>query len=803
MISVRFKAAARYGSRTYHLYETPAMKSQYPIFIVSILIFLSIAAFASPADDYFNHITVFSDGKITRFTQMPIRVHIAPMPIGVEGVETYLESFRYAMREWEAAADGRIQFQEVASTTNADIRVRWQRSGLTRIIDTALGRTELTRLSETDFEVDVVLSLRERGSAGLLSQEKMRTVCLHELGHAIGLWGHSPDSASVLFFAATAQRPTDRDRTTLQKVYAASLHTPQHEAAIAVLKTQIEANPRHLRSHYLLGAVNFDKGKVDAAIANFKACLALDPSFQQANEKLLLAYQKSGRREEALVQLQKMLNREASPEGYNTAGVMYYQNQQVEDAIAAFKRALQMNPRYQPAKDNLHQLYREQGIAALGNETYPEAIAFFLQALRLEPTDSTLYNLIGEVYARNGDHQNAIAEYKKALRFNPGDIDARQNLARSYNNLGVQLTQSERWEEAIDAYQQARQLMPDLASVKTNLTDLYWKRANTLREQGNLDLAIESYRELLAFDSGAIDVYSLLGDLYFQKRNYPQAIREFSAAFTADPENPQARNNLIAVYHKYGQVLDNQQRYNQAIAQLEAGLALAPAHINLRLSLAYVYEHAKDFDSARRVFEAILELEPDNLQAKTGLVNLQIQRGNYFLNRKKYTAALEVFESLPKSNRDAGIYNTIGYLYLMKKQPLKALGIFDTALADAPQDKVAYQNLLSIESQFEAQLNRTDNPQIAVENLALVRNSLVHCLIGRGEHLKAKAKYRAALDHRLGDTEVKATLINTGVHLAKEFQKKKWPKNMKEVIRWVQEQAPDNSAVQQLLEDSP
>ncbi len=778
------------------------MTRQHIVFVLSILIFLLVAS-AFPADAYFDHITVFSDGRITRFTQMPIRVHIAPTPIGVEGVEAYLESFRYAMREWEAAADGRIQFQEVAATEEADIRVRWQRSGLTQITDTALGKTELSRLSETDFEVGMVLALRETGSAVLLSPEKMRTVCLHELGHAIGLWGHSPDSADVLFFAAAAQRPTDRDRATLLKVYATPLHAPQHEAAIVILKTQLEANPKHTRSHYLLGAVNFDKGKVDAAIANFKACLALDPSFQQANEKLLQAYQKSGRIEEALVHLQKMLNRDASPEGYNTAGVMYYQSQKIDEAIAAFKNALQINPRYQPAKNNLHQLYREQGIAALADETYPAAMSFFLEALQLDPTDSTLYSLTGEVYARSGDYQNAIAEYKKGLRFNPGDTDVRQNLARAYNNLGVQLTQSERWEEAIGAYQQARQLMPALASVKTNLTDLYWKRANTLREQGNLDLAIEAYRKLLEFDSSAIDAHSLLGDLYFQKRDYPQAIREFSAAFTADPENAQARSNLIAVYHKYGQVLDNQRRYGQAIAQLEKGLALAPTHINLRLSLAYVYEHAKDFDSARGAFETILELEPDNAQAKAGLVNLQVQRGNDFLNRKKYTSALKVFESLPESDRHAGIYNTIGYLYLMKKQPLKALPAFDAALAVDPQDKVAYHNLLSIESQFEAQFASANDSQTVKDNLALVRNSLVRCLIGRDEHLKAKAKYRAALDHSPSDTEVKTTLINTGIHLAKAFQKKKWPKNMKEVIRWVQEQAPDNSVVQQLLEDSP
>ncbi len=779
------------------------MKCQHTVFIFSILIFLPLASPASAADDYFNYSTVFSDGKITRFTQMPIRVHIAPMPMGIEGIETYLESLRYAMREWEAAADGRIQFQEVEAIDNADIRVRWQRGGLTQITDTALGKTELSRLSETDFEVGMVLSLRERGSAVLLSPEKMRTVCLHELGHAIGLWGHSPDSADVLFFAATAQRPTDRDKVTLRNVYATPLHAPQHEAAIAVLKTQIEANPRHLRSHYLLGTVNFDRGKVDAAIVNFKACLALDPDFQQANEKLLLAYQKSGLREEALAQLQKMLNRNASPEGYNTAGVMYYRMQRIDEAIAAFKNALQINSRYQPAKNNLHQLYREQGIAALADETYPAAMSFFSQALQLDPTDSTLYNLTGDVYARNGDYQNAIAAYKKALRFNPGDTEAKQNLARSYNNLGVQLTQSQRWEEAIGAYQQAHQLMPDLASVNTNLANLYWKRANALREKGNLDLAIEAYRELLEFDSGAIEAHSLLGDLYLQKQDYPQAIHEFNKAFNADQQNIQTRANLIAVYHKYGQILDSQRRYDQAITQFERGLALDPAHTNLRLNIAYVYEHAKDFDSARGVFKAILELEPDNSQAKAGLVNLHIQRGNDLLNQKKYTPALKVFESIPESDRHAGIYNTIGYLYLMKEQPLKALEVFDAALADNPQDEVAYQNLLSIESQFEAQVDGVEDSQMAIDNLALVRNSLVHCLIGRDEHLKAKAKYRAALDHAPSDTEVKTTLINTGIRLAKAFQKKKWPKNMKEVIRWIQEQAPDNAAVQQLLEDSP
>ncbi|MCZ6680514.1 MAG: tetratricopeptide repeat protein, partial [Candidatus Poribacteria bacterium] len=407
-------------------------------------------------------------------------------------------------------------------------------------------------------------------------------------------------------------------------------------------------------------------------------------------------------------------------------------------------------------------------------------------------------NLIGEGYTRSEDYHNAIAQYNKARQLNPGDTDSVQNLARSYNNLGVQLTGAHRWEEAIEAYRQARQLMPELASVKTNLEDLHWKRANVLREQGNVDLAIQAYRELLAFHPEAVDAHSLLGELYLQKRDYPQAIREFRAAFDADTDNAQTRQNLITIYHQYGQVLDRQKRHDEAISQLQSGLALAPAHINLRLSLADVYQHANDFDNSGAMFEEILELEPDNVQAKEGLVNLHIRRGNVFLNRKKYTAALTAFESIPESNRNASIHGTIGYLYLMKKQPLKAVPAFEAALADDPHDKVAYQNLLSIESQFDAQLDRVDEPQTVKNNLAFVRNSLVICLVGRDEHLKAKAKYRATLDLAPEAPEVKAALIHTGIRLAKAFQEKEWPKNMKEVIQWIREQEPQNSEVKQL-----
>jgi tetratricopeptide (TPR) repeat protein len=336
---------------------------------------------------------------------------------------------------------------------------------------------------------------------------------------------------------------------------------------------------------------------------------------------------------------------------------------------------------------------------------------------------------------------------------------------------------------------------------------------------------------LLEFDSDSVDAHSLLGDLYLKKGAYPQAVNEFHAALESAPDDTQVQRNLVAVYHQYSQILERQKRYREAIDQLQRGLALEPEHINLRLSLAYVYQNTNAFDEAKVEFEKILEIDADNSQAKTELINLRIRNGNYLLNRKQYTAALKEFEGIPESARNAGIYNTIGYLYLMKKQPLKALPAFDAALADQGMDDVAYQNLRSIESQFDRQFDKINDAEAkrikdsepveieqsevadtgiedsdemkAIKNkLVRVRGSLVNCLIGRDEHLKAKAKYRATLELVPTDSETKAILIDTGIFLAQEFQRKKWPKNMKEVIGWIQEYDPENSLARKLPKEA-
>ena len=173
---------------------------------------------------------------------MPITVYIA----SALQTEEYLSALRHAMRQWEVASYGRVQFKESQVSKDADIWVRWGHSGAEQT-DMTYGRAELTRHHAEDFSVEIILSLPKPSAESRLSIAEIRTLCLHEFGHAIGLWGHSPDPLDVSFGSSIAQRPTARDRATLLKVYATPHNTPQHDVAIATLKKQIKINPSDAR----------------------------------------------------------------------------------------------------------------------------------------------------------------------------------------------------------------------------------------------------------------------------------------------------------------------------------------------------------------------------------------------------------------------------------------------------------------------------------------------------------------------------------------------------------------------------
>ena len=795
------------------------------LLLVSILTIVAFIAHAQNTDEsktetaqtYFDHVTLFSGGRITRFTQMPIRVHISPTlrPL------PYLKAIRYAMNTWEAATNGKIRFQETETPEHADIRVNPTYSGRLAFLDTRLGSAKLARFSQgtnaqsnntgqrsstaIDFTVEVVLVLEGDGTIGELSEEEMQTVCLHELGHAIGLWGHSPHTDDVCHAMATAQYPTQRDINTLLKIYNTPLHTSQHDIAIDLLKKETQENPRLPRPHYLLGAVYFDKGDMASAITSFQNCLKVDPNYEPAKEKLIQAYQKTGQSSQAtrLVEqrvknLQGHRSLRDSAESYNRLGALHYQQGDMDKAIAAFENALKRSPHHKTAKQNLNQLYRQKAFNALKRRAFDEGTTYFNKAIRLDPMNATTYRVIGDGYALASEFSQAITHYQKALELAPDDVETRKNLVISYTNHGVTLRNNGEWDAAIRAYRNALELQPTYQIAKANLIDALSKKANTQRQSGHTDDAIKTYLELQKLNPDDTTIASLLGELYLKARNYPSAISAFQQVHTEQPTNEQAQRNLRAAYQQYAQTLRNQKNYSASATQLQKAVDLFPNDINLRLSLSQAYQHIGKYEQAKSELEQVLAKDPNNKNAKTELVNIQIRRGNALMNRKKYAEAVAIFESIPASEKTLDMHNTIGYLYLMQGKHLKALATFETVLSKQSKNAVAYQNLLSLESQLDVMLSKAreaaapgsgtgeaapkpDDP--IAEKLTRVQCALVHCLMNRKEPKNAMEKYQQALKVKPYTPKSRDMLIETGKQLATWFQKRNDIDSYEAIIR--------------------
>ena len=836
---------------------------------ILFLLILTTVAFITPGTaqdttdsptetDYFDQITLFSGGRITRFTEMPIRVYISPTLKALP----YLSEIRYAMRTWEAATDGKIRFQETETPEQADIQVNPTYSGRLGFLDTRLGSANLTRHSQgkstvsgtdvqaqndnanqpkntvgggspapsiqssntvgggspapsIDFTVEVVLVLKGDGTIGELTQEEMRTVCLHEFAHAIGLWGHSPDDTDVCHATATTQHPTPRDVRTLLKLYNTPLHTSQHDIAIDLLKKEIQTNPRLPRPHYLLGAVYFDKGDMASAITNFQNCLKVDPNFPLATEKLIQAYQKTGQSNQSVQLVEQHVKSQQghrsfrdSAESYNYLGTLYYQQGDMDKAIQAFENALKRSPHHKTAKQNLHQLLRQKAFTALKRRAFDEATTYFEKAIRLDPENATTYRIMGDGYAHVSQFSKAIEYYQKALELASNDVDTQKNLVITYNNYGVTLRNNGEWDAAIRVYREALALQPTYQVTKTNLIDALWQKANARRQSGRSAEAIATYLELQKMQPNDTDISSLLGELYLKVRDYPAAIAAFQQVHTAQPTNEQARHNLMAAYQQSAQALRNQRNYSASAAQLEKAVDLFPNDINLRLSLSQAYQHVGKYEQATRELEQILAQHPDNAKAKTELVNLQIRRGNALMNRKKYAEAIAVFEAIPASETTTDVHNMIGYLYLVQGEHLKALATFETVLVKQPRNAVAYQNLLSLESQLDAMLSKAraaasptpgtgeaappsdtvpDTPNPIAEKLSRVQCGIARCLMNRKQPKNAMEKYRQALKAKPYTPELRSVLIETGKQLANQFQKRNDIDSYEAIIRWATE----------------
>ncbi len=185
----------------------------------------------SPQEDYLD--SVVSGGRYFRWPseKMPIRVYIAPGT----GAAGYRDSFSRALTDsfgvWTKGSDNRIAFWIVTDPSQADISCDWTDDPAKVVEPGRSVEGGLTKLSgqEQPGTADVrivrakmTLLTRDRGGTPL-NDDDMKKVCLHEIGHALGLNGHSNNNHDIMFFSESPSvwpALTKRDKATIRRLYA-------------------------------------------------------------------------------------------------------------------------------------------------------------------------------------------------------------------------------------------------------------------------------------------------------------------------------------------------------------------------------------------------------------------------------------------------------------------------------------------------------------------------------------------------------------------------------------------------------
>lgn len=203
------------------------------------------------AGDYFDQIEVVPVGYLV-WTRFPVTVYIQPStatelasPFTAQRSRVWIAAVSQAVQEWNRY----LPLALVDQADGAEITVLRSPPPLqvdasaTPNRDSASGQTQReprptlqigrARSALTSYKVYAKSSSKDAASKPMLTHrctiqlrpdqapQYLQAAARHELGHAIGIWGHSRSQADVMYFSQVRQPPpiSARDLNTLKRIY--------------------------------------------------------------------------------------------------------------------------------------------------------------------------------------------------------------------------------------------------------------------------------------------------------------------------------------------------------------------------------------------------------------------------------------------------------------------------------------------------------------------------------------------------------------------------------------------------------
>ena len=359
---------------------------------------------------------------------------------------------------------------------------------------------------------------------------------------------------------------------------------------IEQLKKIISIAPDFARAHLALGKALLHDGKVNDAVAELREATRLDPASGEAHYQLGLALARSGQQQEGAAEVKKGRELSSADERNQNAeldiseGQAALQKDELQQADAKFRHAIKLQPNSPVAQHLLGLTLEKEG-------NVNDAVVAYAKAVELNPGDLSARQSVN----RLRPPEASVVEGSKLVEA-AGSTDETKSVADD----PAKISEFENYIRE-NRYQEVEPLLASYLTAHANSSWGWYALGYSQFAQKKIGESIKSLARSLSLNVKNADSHKILGRDLMAIGRFDAAQTEFEQSILYAPQSSEGHYDL-------GKLFSLQDNWLAARKQFEEAIRLEPSYLEAIDSLGFAQEALGDDAAALQTYQKAIAL---------------------------------------------------------------------------------------------------------------------------------------------------------------------------------------------------